>query len=55
MTYKDICRLNHEIGVIQGIAVGTENTAIADNLFAVAEVLEEIADRMMEEVAGDGT
>lgn len=55
MTYKDICQLNHEIGVIQGIALGTENTAVANNLFATAEILEGIAERMMEEVTGDGT
>lgn len=53
MTYKDICQMNHEIGVIHGIALGVENTAIADNLFAAAEILEEIADKLMQEVMGN--
>jgi hypothetical protein len=53
MTYKDICQMNHEIGVIQGIALGTENAVIADNLFTAAEILEEIAEKLMQEVMGN--
>ena len=55
MTYKDISTLNHEIGVLQGIAILVQDNGVADALFASAEVLTEIADKMMKEVAGNET
>lgn len=54
MTFKDISTFNHEIGVIQGIALALNNNATAPLLDA-AKVLEEIAYKLMQEVAGNDT
>lgn len=55
MTFKDVCAMNHEIGIIQGVATAIENNAVADMLIASAEILEEIADELMKEVSGNET
>lgn len=55
MNIKDIYTLNHEIGMLQGIALSVESNAVTDALFATAEVLEGIADKLMQEVMGNET
>ena len=50
MTLKELSMMNHEIGIIQGIALGVENEMAADALMGAAETLEEIAKRLMEGV-----
>lgn len=53
MNIKDISTLNHEIGRLQGIALSVESNAVADALFATAEILEGIAEKLMQEVMGN--
>lgn len=53
MNIKDISTLNHEIGLLQGIALSVESNAITDALFATVEILEGIADKLMQEVMGN--
>ena len=53
MTIKDVSTMHQEIGVIQGVALGLSNNNATSALCDAAEVLEEIAYRLMREVVGD--
>lgn len=53
MTIKDVSTLNHEIGVVQGIALALNNNNVTGALMDAAEVMEEIAYKLMREVVGD--
>ena len=53
MTIKDVSAMNQEIGVIQGAALGMANRNAAAAILGAAEVLEEIASKLMREVVGD--
>jgi hypothetical protein len=56
MKFTDVIKLNHEIGVIRGVAVGIkDDMALTDLLFATAEILDGIADKLMQEVMGNET
>lgn len=53
MNVTDVIKLNHEIGVIKGIAVSAVSNSVADSLFSTAEILEGIAEKLMQEVVGN--
>lgn len=53
MTIKDVSTMHQEIGVIQGVALGLNNNNATCALCDAAEVLEEIAYKLMREVVGD--
>ena len=53
MKFTDVVQMNHEIGVIKGIAVSAVSNSVADSLFSIAEILEGIAEKLMQEVMGN--
>ena len=53
MKFTDVIQMNHEIGVIKGIAVSAVSNSVADSLFSTAKILEGIADKLMQEVMGN--
>ena len=55
MKFTDVIQMNHEIGVIKGIAASAVSNSVADSLFSTAEILEGIAEKLMQEVMGNET